>query len=67
MQKRFSFTNHTHDWSKFCTPDELRQVLASHALQVQDVSGIVFRPSLHGLKFSIDPDDIAPGRKLSAL
>jgi 2-polyprenyl-6-hydroxyphenyl methylase / 3-demethylubiquinone-9 3-methyltransferase len=47
----------THDWSKFCTPDELRQALASNALQVQDVSGIVFRPSLHGLQFRIDPDD----------
>ena len=48
----------THDWNKFCTPDELRQALATHALQVQDVSGIVFRPSVHGLKFSIDPNDI---------
>ena len=51
----------THDWDRFVTPEEADEALAAVGLEVQDVSGILFRPSLSselGLDFALDDSDI---------
>ena len=51
----------THDWDRFVTPEEADAALAAVGLEVQDVSGILFRPSLSaglGLDFELDDSDI---------
>jgi 2-polyprenyl-6-hydroxyphenyl methylase/3-demethylubiquinone-9 3-methyltransferase len=35
----------THDWTRFLTPDELRDAMAAAGLAITDVRGIVFKPS----------------------
>ena len=34
----------THDWSKFVTPDEMRQGLVAAGLEVREVSGVSYNP-----------------------
>jgi 2-polyprenyl-6-hydroxyphenyl methylase/3-demethylubiquinone-9 3-methyltransferase len=35
----------THDWNKFLTPEELREMLEDTGLTIRDVSGLSFSPS----------------------
>lgn len=42
-----------HDWSKFITPDELKQAMTEAGLDLQSTSGISFRPS-RGFELSDD-------------
>jgi 2-polyprenyl-6-hydroxyphenyl methylase/3-demethylubiquinone-9 3-methyltransferase len=44
---------HTHDWSKFLTPDELTALMADAGLRVTDRKGLNFSPT-RGFGLSAD-------------
>eukprot|EP00937_MAST-01D_sp_MAST-1D-sp2_P002635 g2635.t1 len=48
----------THEWAKFCTPEELDAALQRLSLDVEGLNGIVFEPSVHGLQWRLDADDV---------
>jgi len=44
----------THDWSKFVTPDEMRQGLAAAGLDVGEISGVAYNPLADSWSLSSD-------------
>lgn len=47
----------THEWSKFITPDELADLIATAGLNVVDRMGMVFNPL--GWSWSLSSQDLS--------
>jgi len=50
----------THDWNKFIPPKDLQALLKRHAVNCQDVTGLVYNPFslIRGEPWVLDPSDI---------